>query len=330
MPLDELTGYETQIRLFRRILSRKAFHSSYLFYGPLGVGKRKLAKAFASAIFCTELENDFCGRCSACRRMASGHYPDFRLIEPDGAYIKIEQTRHVIGEAATKPLEGPKKIFVLDPLERMRAEAANSLLKVLEEPFDFSLFILITSSPRAILPTIDSRCQKIRFSPLPFETVAQHLEERLQMASEKANTLARLSGGRPELAEQLAEGDFLTQRDEILKIITKIGRDKELAAARASDRFRSNRDEAERFLHLLLPLLRDAACLRENPDSPVLLNQDRKKEITEVLQYFELDQLMSAWKSATEAVWNIRQNANVQAQLDHVLFQLCQSGETVR
>jgi len=322
MPFSDFPGYEHLTRVFRRIVGRNAFHSAYLFHGPSGMGKRKLAQAFAMAIFCRELEDDFCGRCSACLRMKSGAYPDYRVIEPDGALIKIDQNREMIAEAVLQPYESQKKIFVLDPAERMRPEAANCLLKVLEEPFSFSIFILITSSPRAILPTIDSRCQKIRFSPMPCETLAKMLGERHSLDPQAAATLARISGGRPALAEEMASGDFLSERDAVLQSLGAIAKGRDLEVFRIANQMRS-RDAATKFFHFLIPLLRDAALVKELGGGDQLLNPDRYEQVAQIAQSFTREQLLEAWQDAILCSGNLLQNANAQAQTDRVLLHLC-------
>lgn len=330
MPFSDLKGYESITRVFQRIIEREAFHSAYLFTGPPLVGKRRLAHAFASAIFCQTRQGDFCGECSACRRMQSGTFPDYRVIEPDGAFIKIEQVRDMIGNATLQPHEAPKKIFVLDPAERMRVETANSLLKILEEPFAFSIFILITSSPRAILPTIESRCQRFRFSPLPYEYLAQQLMERHSLDRASAATLARISGGKPGLAEQLADKEFLKERDEIIETLTAIGHQRELAVLSFCQRFRSQRDKAERFLQLLIPILRDAALLRESAERKHLLNQDRHQEIATAARLFTSEELQNAWQDAVECTTNLRLNANPIVQIERVLLNLCPVEESLQ
>ena len=322
MPFSEFQGYEKLTRILRRMVKQGAYHPAYLFHGPPHVGKRKMAEAFAMAIFCDELEDDFCGRCSSCQRMKSGVYPDYRVIEPEGATIKIDHCRDMIAEAALQPYEGKKKVFVLDPADRMKVEAANSLLKVLEEPFPFSLFILITSVPQAILPTIDSRCQKIRFAPLSYELLTQNLCEQFNLDSDAAMTLARISGGRPALAEELATGDFLAERDAVIDALASISERHEVEAFRMAGNFK-NRDLAITFLELLISILRDAALLKQAPESENLVNQDRRQAILDATNNFTSEELLATWKDAIECSNNIRLNANLQAQIDRVLLHLC-------
>jgi len=325
VPFSDFKGYENTTRVLQRIAARRSFHSAYLFHGPSQVGKRRIAQAFAMAIFCQSgREGDFCGECSACRRMLSGAYPDYHLIEPDGAFIKIEQTREMIADAAVYPHESPRKIFVLDPAERMRAEAANSLLKVLEEPFEFAIFILITANPNAILPTIDSRCQKVRFTPLPTDLLAAQLQEQYELDSEAAATLARLAGGRPGLCEQLAKGNFLDERDVVIETLAAIGQNRDLEVFRVSQGLRGGRDAAIRFFQLLIPVLRDAALLKESGAERQLFNLDRSREIAEATRGFSADELLRAWEDAIACTANLYVfNANVQAQIERVLLHLC-------
>ena len=323
MPFSQLSGYEPITRVFTRTIEREAYHSAYLFHGPAGVGKRRLAKAFAKAMFCQRLKGDFCGECSACKRMESGRFPDYRVIEPDGAYIKIGQLRDMMREAAVQPYEAKRKVFVIDPAHQMRPEAANSVLKVLEEPFAFSIFILITSSPEAILPTIDSRCQKIRFSPLPYDALAGQLQREHDLGRKTAATLARVSGGRPGLAVELMQGDFTSDRDSVIEHLAALAEHRDLEALRLSQHLRSKRDDVQKFLLLLVPVLRDAALLKDEPESEQLLNLDRREDIQRATASIAKEDLVSAWHEATECSMNVQQMANPQAQVERCLMALC-------
>lgn len=328
MPFSDFQGYERVTRVFSKIVAAQRFHSSYLFVGPPQVGKRKMARAFAMAIFCHEVEGDYCGECSRCRRILHDRFPDFQIIEPDGAYIRIEQAREMMAEAAMQPFEAERRVFVLDPVDRMRPEAANSLLKVLEEPFDFAHFILITSNPKAILPTIESRCQKIRFSALPYDLVALQLQKQFELSPEEAATLARISGGKPGLAEQLAQEEFLAERDAIVESLACVAQGGEVEALRIAGEFRGNQQSAVKYLELLIPVLRDAALLSEGGSA--VFNLDRSERIREATGNIPSSNLVAAWQDATECTGNISRMANVQSQLERVLLNLCPQEEPAR
>src|SRR5580765_8297684 len=144
-----------------------------LMAGPAGVCKRLTAIAIAQAANClqprssSEFERDACGECASCRRIARGVPPDVIVVEPgETGAIKIEQLRDVIDRAQYRPFEGRRRVVIINEADAAGADAQSALLKTLEEPPSASLFILISSIPDALLPTVLSRCPRLRFGPL--------------------------------------------------------------------------------------------------------------------------------------------------------------------
>ena len=145
---------------------RTRIAGAYLFVGPTGVGKETVANHFAKSINCLELDEGACGTCISCRKTADGNHPDTQIVSPSGAWIRIDQIRELQKRIVYRPYEGIRKVAILREAERMNLEAANCLLKTLEEPPAESVLILLTSNLDALIPTIRSRCQIIKFNPL--------------------------------------------------------------------------------------------------------------------------------------------------------------------
>ena len=150
---------------------------SLLFAGPSGVGKRLTALAVAQALNCTNTSQgsglraegsvDACGACAACTRIARGVHPDVLFVEPgDSGAIKIDQVRDIVDRAQYRPFEGRRRVVIIDEADALVQPAQNALLKTLEEPTPSSVFILVTSRPDMLLPTVLSRCPQLRFRPL--------------------------------------------------------------------------------------------------------------------------------------------------------------------
>jgi DNA polymerase-3 subunit delta' len=141
------------------------------------VGKRTFAHMLAKALNCTNAQaGDFCDECSSCRKIASGTHPDVMTltVEEDATQIKIAQVRRVLELLELQPLEGRNKIFIIDPADMLNTEAANALLKGLEEPPEKSFFILITVNVHELLLTVRSRCQVYNFTPLTLDEIRRH------------------------------------------------------------------------------------------------------------------------------------------------------------
>ncbi|MGA9173509.1 MAG: DNA polymerase III subunit delta' [Thermoactinomyces sp.] len=153
--------------LLQAIAKGRVAHA-YCFYGPSGTGKRAMALQFAKALNCEQPdENDACGRCPSCLKVEHGNHPDIVTLKPEGSVIKIDQLRAIQRRFRYSAPPGTTRVVILEQADRMRQEAANSLLKFLEEPVSPMVAILVTENMQAILPTILSRCQHVRFAELP-------------------------------------------------------------------------------------------------------------------------------------------------------------------
>src|SRR5262245_1009754 len=166
MSFAKLIGNERNKETLRRLLKNGRINSTLIFAGPDGVGKRRFALAFAKAVNCQKASagafaTDGCEECSACRRIDSGNYGDVTVIGPDGQFIKIGQTREMAKEVYFRPREGRQRIFIIDEADRLREEAANSVLKTLEEPPPTSTIILLTARPDALLLTVRSEERRV-------------------------------------------------------------------------------------------------------------------------------------------------------------------------
>lgn len=192
---EGVVGHAAVVGLLRRDVASPAH--AYLFVGPHGVGKATVARRFAAGIICGGEE-----RCRS--RVVRGFHPDVVLVEPDGrAAITVEQARNTVALANLAPVEGQRKVFVLEEGGAMNDEAANALLKTLEEPTASTIFIVIAESEDDLPETVASRCRTVVFGRVPEADVAKGLG-RLGVGEERAEQAARISGGRPGLAISLA------------------------------------------------------------------------------------------------------------------------------
>lgn len=214
MPFDDLLGNPHCVRILRFALQRNRLPHALLFSGPDAVGKRLLAKHLALALNCTKSgPADWCGTCAQCRLIVLGNHPDVYFIAPDGQFIKIEQVRYLIREAYFMPFQGRFKVFVLDEAHRLHPAAANALLKILEEPPLSSKLVLVTPQSHALLPTIRSRCQALRFSPLREPEIERILREHYGLDAQEASLRAGLAEGSVgrAIALDLKRQEFLSK-----------------------------------------------------------------------------------------------------------------------
>ncbi len=239
---DKIIGNEaTKTRLLRMINSNR-IPGALLFAGTQGVGKRLFAVELAKTFNClnpvtTNVEtSEACDVCSACRRIATladareriaandaaivwSDHKDVGLIVSDGRFIKIEQARAIEREANFRPAEGHRRVFIIDDADRLNESAANALLKILEEMPATTYLILVSSRPDALLPTIRSRCQTLRFAPLAADEIESHLIHTKQRAGDEARLAARLARGNLALALNFNLDAYQSQREQILIVL---------------------------------------------------------------------------------------------------------------
>lgn len=183
---------------------------TYLFCGKESTGRMPVALAFAALLQCQQpisLENglvDACGSCDSCRRIAGSSHPDVIVVTPDGYEIRIDQVRSLQETASLKPNNGLWQVFVLDPADRLNVSSANSLLKILEEAPSHAVFILLTRDTGAVLPTVLSRCEVVRFASPSHQQAREVLISRFGQSAETAARCYALSEGRFGQALELA------------------------------------------------------------------------------------------------------------------------------
>jgi DNA polymerase-3 subunit delta' len=201
---------QARVALTAALQSDDHLSHAYLFHGPSGTGKRHAARAFAATL----IARDQSDASDVERRVWAGVHPDVTWVEPRGAHdILVDDVRQkVVREVALRPFEASKRVFVIADAERMNEESQNALLKTLEEPSPFAHFVLVSSAPGRLLPTIPSRCRMVRFGPVPAERVAELLVAE-GADPPVADACARLSGGDVGKARWLA-GDGAEQRQE--------------------------------------------------------------------------------------------------------------------
>ncbi|MBN4054694.1 DNA polymerase III subunit delta' [Nitrospira defluvii] len=220
----DIVGQQRSISILQSFLRKKETPQALLFEGEEGIGKRKAAEIFAQALFCQKnngLSSDNvtpiepCDRCLPCRKMKDRNHTGFSVLEPDGNLIKIDQIRDLQSKIVFKPIDGQKKIVIIDPAEKMNDAAANSLLKTLEEPPPYAVLILIAARTSALRPTLLSRCQKIHFQALSLSHVVSILCDKKGWTLSEARMVAALANGKLGKALSL-EVELARDMDDVL------------------------------------------------------------------------------------------------------------------
>ena len=245
---EQLKGHDEQRQLFGRSLGQGRLSHAYIFAGPAGIGKHQFARLLAMSIFCRSHaveELNACGECRACRGFTVNSWPDFHEVGllSDRREILIGQ---MVGEGDKRGREGlcyelsmvpqasDRRVVVIDDAHRMTSEAANALLKTLEEPPAQALMLLITDSPETLLPTIRSRCQQVRFLPLNAADIKSILLGGALVESEEAaDAVSELCDGSVETAQQLLDSELRMLRDTVARELQQLDAMNSLVTSKA-------------------------------------------------------------------------------------------------
>ena len=319
MSFEGIYGQDKQIAILRRSMDKGRIPHAFLFHGMRGIGKRTTALALAKTLLCERL--DACGLCPACRKVESGNHPDVVVITPQGQFIKIEDIRGLRNQMRFRPLEGAKRVFILVDAERMNITSANSLLKTLEEPSLVNVLILVSSRPYQLPMTILSRCQKLRFHPIPSDIVARYLEAKLGLDGETAATLAASSGGSIGRAVEMHGESYLARRKQFIEKICE-GFSNPMKGILFAGDFGKDRQEIQLRFEILKSWYRDLLVYKETGETKKLVHQDFAEAVESMAGGMTPSEILRALETVEWAYKALEKNANKQLTLEAMTFKL--------
>ena len=315
---DHLVGNQPVKQLLQRILEEGRVPGAFLFSGVEGIGKKLFALEIAKALNCRSPRGvEACDQCPSCLRIGVFNYPESRetedlrkiiwtnhpdvgMVQPPSRFFHVTQMRALEREANYRPFEGKVRVLLIDDAHKLNDASSNALLKTLEEPPRTSHLILITSQRAALLATIRSRCQPVRFSPLTSDEIEQHLLKNKLAPAAEIRLLARYANG--SMARALAEDvqTYKQQRDWVLEILSAVSltKDREFflrAAEQLSDA--RHKEDYESSLDVLEALIRDAWMLSLGVEE--IVNIDLQSRLQEIALTIDSARV-NAWISQIE------------------------------
>jgi DNA polymerase-3 subunit delta' len=322
MSFQDIFGHERQIEQLQSSLAQGRIPHALLFYGLEGVGKRTTALTFAKVLNCLADQHDSCDACLSCVKADHNNHLDIIVLEPDGQFIKIQAIRNLQVRMKFKPWEGKRRVCIIDNAERMNDVAANALLKILEEPPAANIMILISAFPAQLPATILSRCQQVRFNPLPEEKVASFLQRRFSLDISASRLLANSAGGSIRRALEMHGGSYLDMRKEIIAVAAAGWMHDPLLRLSSLNRFGPTREEIMERLVILRTCYRDAMVYRETGAVGALINQDQEDMIKALSDRLPLTDMISNIKVIDRALRAVEQNADKTLTLEVMMFKL--------
>ncbi len=355
MSFSEFIGNVETVTRLREMLARDHFPHGVIMTGPRGSGKYTLAQMVTKTMNCLERPEtdglpDFCGRCSNCTRIAEADalearfaeavearenlretdkketriliqtFPDTLVIPPDPPQllVKVDQVRHVTGNIYYKPSEGRQKVYIF-PESNFMKEAANALLKVLEEPPPFATLFLLAENSNALLPTIRSRCITLHLAPLPADEIERHLSHRLEWNAAQRKLVARLSGGALGRARGFDLAAYLNSRKDALTIVkTALDPSDHSALFRATEAYRAGaegKEKTDALIAATYSLLEDLLFVKHG--TPELMrNVDIETELKTIAAGVSFDWITMAVERVGEVQSGMRRNLLRSLSLD--------------
>jgi DNA polymerase-3 subunit delta' len=338
MPFRDVIGHHRLIELVARSIERDSLPPSLILSGPRGVGKRLVAVAIAQALNCPNRgavapggAPDACGRCATCTRIGRGVHPDVFIVEPgDTGSIKVDDARAIVDRAAYRPFEGRRRVVVVDEADALEPAAQNALLKTLEEPPPSSVFLLVTARPDLLLPTVRSRCPRLRFQVLAPGEVAAVLK-RLGRSETETRAAAAVSGGSVAVALEIHAGTLGEQRDAAMQVLAqasagddparRLASAKHLLEGTGSGGAAVDRARVAAGLRVMASLLRDVTLIGTGADRKALANPDILPAL-EPLAAFRGERGVRAFASVDQAIAALDRNANIKIVADWLALRL--------
>lgn len=322
MSFQAIEGQERVKQTLQNSLRTNKVSHAYIFTGPPGTGRRAMARAFAKALYCEKQTGDACGECLACRKVEHGNHPDLHIVEPDGASIKIEQIRELQKQFAYRASASGIKIYILHDADKMTTQAANSLLKFLEEPASRVVAILVTDNGNALLPTIRSRAQSIPFMPLSKERMAAALLQEGHPAV-LVQAAVRLAAG-TEAARELVQGNGFAELRNLVIQLTKESLHRLPSALLTAQQKLSKgelADQLPRFLDMLILWLKDMVRLQLG-ERRQLIYSDQTEWMAEQARKYPTAHWIACLERTIETQKKLRFHANPQLSLENILMRL--------
>jgi DNA polymerase-3 subunit delta' len=284
---------------FKRLLASSRLGHAYLFVGPKETGKTQTALAVAQLVNCESPSEKPCGKCVPCQKITSGNHPDVMIIQENEGSIKIDQIRFLLGRLQLKAFEAKTKVFIIRDVENMTLEAANSLLKTLEEPASNTLMILTTATPEANLDTIRSRCHTVKFFPVS----SHRLSEVLDAPQATAHFLAVYTDGCLGQAKHLIDDDFMQRKNKTLDAFLNPSNEDFLK------KLSSDKDEAKEALHIFLSIVRDAILFKSGVLEHDLMNVDKIQSV-QLLAKHSFEELAGIYQQVVKTKELLDENLN--------------------
>ncbi|MFP3897188.1 MAG: DNA polymerase III subunit delta' [Anaerolineales bacterium] len=311
-------GHEWAVEYLRGAIQTEHISHAYLFTGPANIGKTHLAKEMAAALNCLG-DDPPCGTCSACIRTQAQTHPDVTLVKPENRRLRIDQVRELQHALSLSPVEGRWRVCIITDFQQATRQAANALLKTLEEPPSNVVLLLTATDADLLLPTIVSRCQVLALCAVPVARLEEALCERLDGQEERARLIARLSGGKVGWAlSAIEEGDMLEARREHIETLLNLLGQGRAARIQAAERLSKAKDLPE-IIKLWQGWWRDVLLVSSDCQD-LVVNVDFFESLRQTAEQYAFREAEEAVRDLETTLEQLDRNVNARLALEVLLL----------
>ena len=318
MLYSQMAGQEEIKTSLIKSINNKQVSHCYLFEGPEGMGKYKLALVFAQSLLCLNFSMEPCNECKSCIKVNSYNHPDLHIINEDGKSIKREDVDELVNSIYKRPYEAKRKVYIIKDAHLMTPQAANTFLKTLEEPPGNTVMILLTVNSNLLLPTLVSRCQEVKFRNVSKKTIKSYLKG---YDTDSVDLAASYSKGILNKAVDIIEGkdDILKKRQEIIKVFDRIINSDSEIIYELENYFEVEKDNIDLIIEIMIMWIRDVIFVNGNMDD-LVINKDYMPLLRNHGKNMKRDSDIVEFLQNTSD--NIKSNVNYKLAVDNMLLKI--------
>lgn len=317
----KMLGHQRVLSNLIEAVKNDSVSHAYIFEGPDGIGRRETALSFSAVLMCGQPYAP-CGKCKSCELFKENSNPDFQEIYFEDKSIGVEEVRAVLKGLVIKPLYSNYKVILINDADNMTVQAQNALLKSLEEPPAYVVFILTVQSSAAMAQTIRSRCQRILFRKLSQENIFEILENRYGQRKPQWDFIVSYADGIIGTALDLIDSpQFIEIRDELLYRISNLISSEDTDIFKLYEIFEKNNDRIDYVLRVILLFFRDILVYNQTGSYTILINAD-KKDIINKNENLPTSRLLRCIQAVWSAKKGIDANANFQLAIEVMLMKI--------
>lgn len=315
----DVVGHKDIIQYIGNAVSMGKVSHAYIMNGERGSGKKMLANLFAMTLLCEEKGSDPCNKCHSCRQADSGNHPDIiKVTHEKPNSISVDDIREQVNNTVmVKPYQGPYKVYIIDHAEIMTPQAQNALLKTIEEPPEYAVFMLLTENAEVLLPTINSRCVMLKLRNIKDTLIKKYLMENLEIPDYKADVCTAFAQGNMGRAIMLAHSEHFNEiREEAVQLLKYIHEMELSEVIAAVNNITAYKLEITDYLDIIMIWYRDVLLYKATKDIDKVVFKDQVKYIKEQAKTSSYEGIETILESLERAKARIKANVNFELVME--------------